>query len=405
LLGELCDDLAASHQITVIAGPPDEARPRGLRLLQRERCGRVEIIRTRGTRLPKVYLTARLLNLATYFALAAAAALRIQRPDLIVAETDPPLLGALGALLKRRWGCPLVYNVRDLYPDIAQVTGGIRSRTLLAILRRANRVAFAHSDLIITLSADMRRRIVAKGVPAEKVVIVTDWADTTLIQPIAERPKRTCGDGRFLVMYAGNLGLAQDLDTVLDAAARLRWEPQVRFEIVGDGVRRPELEARARELALSNVEFVRYRARERLAESLGSADLHLLPLKRGTAGCVMPSKMYAILAAGRPFIAMVEAETEIARLVSEDAVGFAVAPGDADALARMIASAARDRARLSEMGVRARALAERRFSRAAVTAQFASAISWLVPSEIECESEKLAALAVAGLPRESADPL
>ena len=195
---------------------------RGFRLWSRERRGKVTIIRTRGTRFSKSNLAGRLVNLGTYYLLAAIVAFRLPRPDVIVAETDPPLLGALAAVLKRRWGCRLVYNVRDLYPDIAEVTGGVRSPFLLELLRRGNDYAYERADLIVTLGHDMARRIVDKGVPTEKVVVVPDWVDCGRIRPLDSNPFRRSFGNKFVVMYSGNIGLSQQLEAVLEAADRLR---------------------------------------------------------------------------------------------------------------------------------------------------------------------------------------
>src|ERR1700691_2835552 len=138
-LTELCDDLSQDHEVTIVAGPSyhtNDGNSAGFRLWSRERRGKVTIIRTWGTRFSKSNLAGRLVNLSTYYILAAIVAFRLPRPDVIVAETDPPLLGALAAVLKRRWGCRLVYNVQDLYPDIAEVTGGVHRPVLLEFLRR-----------------------------------------------------------------------------------------------------------------------------------------------------------------------------------------------------------------------------------------------------------------------------
>ena len=167
-LTELCDDLSQDHEVTIVAGPSYSANDNGaagFRLWSRESRGKVTVIRTWGTRFSKSNLAGRLVNLGTYYLLAAIVAFRLPRPDVIVAETDPPLLGALAAVLKRRWGCRLIYNVRDLYPDIAEVTGGVRSPFLLDLLRRGNDYAYERADLIVTLGHDMAQRIVDKGVP------------------------------------------------------------------------------------------------------------------------------------------------------------------------------------------------------------------------------------------------
>src|ERR1700691_3470307 len=192
-LTELCDDLSADHEVTIVAGPSyhiEDGNSAGFRLWSRQRRGKVTVIRTRGTRFSKSNLAGRLVNLGTYYLLAAIVAFRLPRPDVIVAETDPPLLGALAAVLKRRWRCRLIYNVRDLYPDIAEVTGGVHSPFLLELLRRGNDYAYERADLIVTLGHDMARRIVDKGVPTDKVVVVPDWVDCGRIHPLDSNPRR-----------------------------------------------------------------------------------------------------------------------------------------------------------------------------------------------------------------------
>ncbi|MGH7905859.1 MAG: glycosyltransferase, partial [Candidatus Binataceae bacterium] len=158
-LTELCEDLSAEHEITFIAGPSYHVAAKRRGVLTRDAIGRVAIIRTWGTRLPKRRLALRMLNLGSYFVLAAIAALWVKRPDIIIAETDPPLLGALGAILKRRWKCRLIYNVRDLYPDIAYANGGVKNRWLLALLSAANQLAYKRSDRVVVLGEDMRQRV------------------------------------------------------------------------------------------------------------------------------------------------------------------------------------------------------------------------------------------------------
>jgi glycosyltransferase involved in cell wall biosynthesis len=302
--------------------------------------------------------------------LAALVAFRLPRPDIIVAETDPPLLGALAAVLKRRWGCRLVYNVRDVYPDIAEVTGGVRSPLLLDLLRRGNQYAYEHADLIVTLGHDMADRIVDKGVPRDKVVVIPDWVDCGRIRPLDGNPFRRAFGDKFVVMYSGNIGLSQQLEVVLEAASRLRDDARILFAIIGEGARKKWLEQRALVMGLSNVAFMPYQPLENLAESLSAADLHLIPLLPGAAGCLVPSKIYGILAAGRPFIAMMEDNAEVARIAHEDAVGFVVRPGDVEALVGAIREAVGTPENLKQMGARARRLAELRFDRVKVTSSF-----------------------------------
>jgi len=374
-LTELCEDLSSQHSISFIAGPSLYVATNHKGPWTREALGKISVIRTWGTRLSKARLVSRLINLGTYYLFAAAASSRVARPDVVIAETDPPLLGALGAMLKRRWGCRLVYNVRDLYPDVAMATGGLKSRPLLALLEHANRIAYKRSDLVITLGRDMAQRVIKKGVPAEKVVVVPDWADCRQIRPMENGFARAEFGGKFVVMYSGNLGFPQGLGVVLDAANRLRHEEEILFVMVGEGAKKKILQEQARAMRLENVRFLPYRPKEQLAESLSAGDLHLIPLGRGVAGCVVPSKVYGIMAAGRPFVAMMEEAAEVAQIARQYAVGMVVPPGDAEALASAISEAAHNRAQLLVMGQRARQVAEENFDRPVVTKRFAEVIA------------------------------
>ncbi|MFN8625538.1 MAG: glycosyltransferase family 4 protein [Candidatus Binatia bacterium] len=377
LLTELCTDLSRDHEVSVIAGPSYHVDTRGRGLWRQDMLGRVRVTRTWGTRLPKRRLLGRLLNLGSYYALAAAAALRSARPDVVVAETDPPLLGLLAVLLCARWRCHFVYYCQDIYPDIAAITGGMRSRPLLALLGWANRLAFRKADLIVVLGEDMRRRLLGKGVPAARIAVVPNWVDCNAIRPLSQNGFRAQFGGRFVAMYSGNLGLSQQLESVLEAARRFRDDAGVLFVFIGDGARKGFLEAHARREDLPNVRFLPYQPKEALAESLGAADLHLVPLQAGLAGCMVPSKVYGILAAGRPYVAMMEADADVAVLAREADVGFVTPPGDVAALVEVIRRARAAPDELRAMGVRARQVAERRFHRDLLTKRFGERLAGL----------------------------
>jgi colanic acid biosynthesis glycosyl transferase WcaI len=374
LLTELCSDLAREHQVTVIAGPSYHRRVRQKGLITRDEFQGVSILRTWGTTLSKRRLLFRLVNLGTYYLLAALAAVRLPRPDIVIAETDPPLLGLLAAGLQARWRCRFVYYCQDLYPDIARATSGLRSPLLLALLARANRVAYARADRIVVVGRDMQRRLIENGIPEHKIAVVPNWADCAALRaPAINELRREFGD-RFVVMYSGNVGLSQDLDAVLQAAAQIHDE-RILFVVIGDGAGKVALQRRAAESRLTNVRFLPYQEKERLGESLAAADLHLVPLRRGAAGCLVPSKVYGILAAGRPFVAMMESDAEVARIAREFGVGFVIPPGDPTALARLTVDCLSKRNELAEMGTRARQVAEAHFDRPIASARFAALLA------------------------------
>ncbi len=379
LLGELTEDLSANSDVTVVAGPYDSGiRSKGL--WRTEACAGGAVVRTWGTRLPKSNLLGRLVNLGSYYVLAVAASLSLDRPDVVVAETDPPLLGLLGALLKIRWGSRFLYYCQDLYPDIAEATGGIRNRALLWMLEHANRVAYAKADAIVVLGDDMKRRVLKKGVADDKIAVIPNWIDCEKIRPHGGNSTRSRFGDKFVVMYAGNFGLSQQLEVILAAAESLRADQRILFVMVGDGARRQWLQDEARSKGLGNFEILPHHPRETIGDLLASADLHLIPLMAGAAGCLVPSKVYGILAAGRPFVAMMEDFADVARLATEHRVGFVTSPGDVDGLVTTIRNVLSDPGELKEMGRRARRLAEQQFDRRVVTRRFAQMLEAVAES-------------------------
>jgi glycosyltransferase involved in cell wall biosynthesis len=386
LLTELCGDLARRHEVTVIAGRPNFVA--GPPLPGRDTHEGVAIVRVRSLRFNKTGMAGRAAGLASYLVLATAAALRQPRPDAVVVETDPPALGALGALLKRWHRCPMVFYLQDLFPDVGLALGKFRPGPLTSLLRWLTNVGLRNADRVVVLGEDMRRRVLERGVAPGRVAVIPNWADTRALRPTGgPNPLRAEWgvEGRFVVMYSGNLGLSQGLDGVLEAAAALRDEP-VTFLFVGEGGAKPGLVARAGERGLPNVRFLPYQPKARLGDSLTAADLHLIPMRRGLAGCMVPSKLYGILAAGRPYVAAVDADSEVAAVTAAHRTGLRVEPESPDALAAAVRWCLANPAELKAMGARGRGVAEEYFDRARSVALFADLLEGLArqsPRKVE----------------------
>jgi colanic acid biosynthesis glycosyl transferase WcaI len=377
LLDELAQDLAFEHEVTVICGPANTSPARGWPLVRHEQRGAVKVLRTCGPHVSKRNLMLRVATLSVYGLLAAVTALR-EPTDVIIAETDPPVLGRLGAALKRRSGCRLIYYCQDLYPDIGEATGGLKFGPLRDWLARGNARAYRDADATVVLASDMAGRLQRKGVPAARIAIIPNWIDCRKVQPqVGSRAADIGMPGQFVVMYAGNLGWSQNLEAVVETARLMHDDPRVKFVLVGDGARKRALEQEARRNVRLNVEFVERRPPAAMSEVLAAGDLHLIPLAAGAAGSVVPSKVYWTLAAGKPFVAIMEPDAEVARLALAHKVGFVVAPGDAAALARTIAESMRHPKLLADMGRRARVLAETEYDRPLITRRFAALIETL----------------------------
>ena len=380
-LSELAEDLSSAHEVSVVCGlPSTPAKNGGAFPFQNERVGSIDVWRTWGTRWDKSFPVGRIANQVSFFATAALASRRLEPPDVVVSLTDPPFLGLLGAHLKRRFRIPFVYYCEDLYPDVANAVG-MAPGPLADAFERVQARILSSADRIVALSDDMAARLAAKGAAGPHVSIVRNWADTHALRPIkGENPfrKRFGLEDRFVVMYSGNFGYVWDLDVVLDAAAVLRDEPGIAFVLVGDGSTRGRVEARLRRDDLSNVYLLPYQPRERLSESLGAADLHVVPMRAGVYGTVVPSKIYGILAAGKPIAALAELESEAARVVTTHRCGWHGPPGDRGSLIQMIRAASRSPEQLQAMGARARAAAEREYARGIQTRKFRGLLESLV---------------------------
>ncbi len=353
LLTELSQDLANDHdsQVTVIAG--GGRKPFGL--VSRERHEGVDILRARETRFARKNFLGRFANYLSYFFSALWASLQIGRPDVVVGLTDPPIIGLVAWAAARRTGARFVFLCQDIFPEVANLLEDFRSERVNSLLERVNRFLVRRADRIIALGETMKRRLVeGKGASPEKIVVIHNWADSALLSP---GPKdnafsRENGlDERFVVLHAGNIGLSQNLDSVLDVAGKLE---EVTFVFIGDGVRKRPLEEQAAQRSLINVRFFPYQPRERMRETYATADVFLVSLKQGLAGYIVPSKLYGILAAGRPYVAAVEEDSEVASITREFDCGLVVAPSDVGGMTHEIGRLYRDRELVRRLGENAR---------------------------------------------------
>jgi glycosyltransferase involved in cell wall biosynthesis len=382
LLTELCEDLADAFDVSVVAGQPNQNPSNAsFRRVGVEVRRGVRIHRVPHFRWSKATLAGRAVNLASYLATSSIRAFFAKRPDVVVVETDPPLLCFLGLALRFRFGARLVVYLQDIYPDVALRLGKLPDGWIYRRLRRAMHGAYRRADLVVVLSEDMRDLLTSSGAPGDRIAVLPNWVDTKLVYPAKSENafRRRHGlEDKFVVMYSGNLGLSQRLEHFLEAARLLADVDDVRFALVGDGATKGALQRRADELGLTNVQFFGYQPQSELAQSLSAADLHYLVLDPAIAGCLMPSKVYGILASGTPMLAAAPSWCELAQTIRDADVGFVVDFGDPGAIAERIEWAQRNRGRLEEMGRRARRLAEEQFDRPHITSRFAELLGRLV---------------------------
>ena len=352
--------LSPSHSLTVLCGRPsyDPTERRPWRPYQTEAAGPARIIRAGSTDFTRFNMKKRVLNYLSYVVLAIPRALFVPC-DAVVAMTDPPfqgIVGAIVALLKRK---PYVYNIRDLYPDMAVGGSIVQPGALAKVWETLHRWALRQASHVIVLGEDMRARIIAKGVEPARVVIARDGAaipppGTLLPAPDPGVVRSIRGSFSFVLVHAGNLGFYGAWNTLVTAARHLANEG-VGLVFVGDGAQRSQIEALA--AGSSNIRFLEFFPANKIPSVLAAADAHVVTVKRGLEGIVVPSKMYGILAAGKPILAVAPKETDAVSLGVPR--GFAVA-ADPDRPAEVVnamRALASDPKKLKAMGEAARAAA------------------------------------------------
>ena len=309
-------------------------------------------------------------------------------------DDRPSRRGDRGAFIARLAGRPFVYNIRDLYPDMAVGGDIVRAGKWAARWENLHRWALKQAARVIVLGDDMRERILAKGVAAERVVVVRDGTTpstapttalgTTTASAAASMPERddpVVQEIRhgfpFVVLHAGNLGFYGAWDTLL-AAAKILSNENTGFVFIGDGANRAALESASRDL--QNVKFAPFRPVAQLPHVMMAGDVHVVTVKRGLEGVVVPSKLYSILAAGRPIIVVAPAECDAARIVVESGCGVAADPDDPAAVAAAIRELRAHPVRLAEMGRRARETAAK-YARVNELKRFVAIIESVAPAQ------------------------
>ncbi len=363
---------------TVVAGRPLNAAQNGgsvgWRPVVRERRHGVAILRANGTRFRPRRFAGRASNYLSYFAAASVAARRIGRPDVVVSLTDPPIVGLTALAAARRSGARFVFLCEDVFPEVASLLEDFHNELVNRTLDRTNRRLLREADAVVALGERMRSRLVdEKGADPARVHVIHNWADCEAILPgPKDNPfSRSLGIvDRFVLMHSGNVGLSQNLDVVLEAADRLRSKERLTILIVGEGARREALERDALRRGLTNVRFTGYQPKSELHESFAAADAFLVSLKPGIEGYIVPSKLYGILAAGRPYVAATDPSCEAAEIVRQHHCGLLAKPGDPADLAEKIAALYDDPAATRAMGVNARAAALRFDRKQAVAAYY-----------------------------------
>jgi colanic acid biosynthesis glycosyl transferase WcaI len=330
----------------------------------------VTVHRVPTTQFGRSNLVGRGFDYASFYASLWRAVNRIARPgDVLVAKTDPPMLGALAMYAAKRRQSHLVNWLQDLYPEVAIRLGvPLINGALGQALGRLRDASLRSATANVVIGERMAAKLRALGMPVNRIHVIPNWCDDENIRPHpeADNPlRRAWGlEDKFVVGYSGNLGRAHEFETILGAARKLWDEPGIVFLIIGGGHFVEGFSRRVNELHLDqNFRFLPYQDQATLNYSLGVPNLHWISLKPELEGLIVPSKFYSIAAVGRPMVVIAASDGELATLVTRHNCGYAIAPGDSAALADLLRRLAKDPSALPAMGEAARTMVDAHFSR------------------------------------------
>ena len=368
LLSDLAFDLASRGQeIHVVTGCQLYGDPHAA-LSAEELIHGAHVHRVPTSRFGRTNLWGRMVDYLTFYLGATWRLLRLVcSGDVVVVKTDPPMMSVPAAWVVKLKRGVLINWVQDLFPEVATEMEVWGVRFVARLLRRLRNQSLQGSYATVVLGEIMAQRIAEEGVPSDRIVIIDNWADGELIQPIhrSENPLvREWGlEGKFVLGYSGNMGLAHEFETIIDVAEKLKFMRNIAFLFIGEGVARRWLVSEVARRKLTNVHFHPYQSADRLRWSLSIPDVHFVSLQRTLEGLIVPSKFYGIAAAGRPVIHIGDPEGEIARILNREHCGWCFPVGAVEDLATCISRLSMREQEVLAAGQSARRAFDRKYTR------------------------------------------
>ncbi len=386
LLLDLCEDLVRTgYRVKVITGNPNSDLNKKNKILKRENYKGIEILRLKNTTFNKYKMTGRVLNYLTFHFLVFFQILFCKKPDLVIVLSTPPFISFYGLLLKALKRVKTIYIVQDLFPDLVIELGKIKNKYFIKVLKNLSRLIIRKMDKVVVVGDFMKRKIkkeILQGMDSDHIITIHNWADGEKIKVMrVEKDKNLLKEewgleGKFIVLYSGNIGDLHEFDTIILTAKDLEMQgwKNVCFVFIGEGIKKQYIERKAKEKELNNILFFPFQPREVLKYSLGLADVSLVTLEKGFEGMVVPSKIYGILASGRPVIAVVGGESEITEIIRKGRCGEVVKIGDCKDLSEKIITYYNNHKKCYGEGINGRKYFEENFDRKIATEKYIKAI-------------------------------
>jgi colanic acid biosynthesis glycosyl transferase WcaI len=366
---KISEALALRYRVRVLSVQPTYDA-RGTKAPADEVHNHVRIHRCRSTTLNKNILFFRLVNLFTIsVSIFFNALFRIHQDDIVLVITNPPSLPFIADITSRLRGAKVILRVEDLYPEVLVAAGLLNAESLpVKILNAIHRRLYQRVDRIIVLGRDMLARVKNKiGDGRTHVALIPHWADSDQITPMPRENNALLHRlgllDKFVIQYSGNMGRTHDLEGLIRCAKILETQSNIHFLFIGSGAKEPTLRKIVGELKPKNVTLLPPQPRADLALSLNACDLAVISFVRGMSGVSVPSRMYNIMSAGKPILAVADENSELAQMIAEENIGWVVKPESSPVLiASAIMEAIANRDLLNQMSGRARLAAVEKYA-------------------------------------------
>lgn len=376
LMTELCSTLQEDFNITVIAAQPGYAgeRKKSNKIFESDKFESMKVIRLKLPEVNKSSKLSRLRYIISYFILATIALIKEKDTDIIYTISQPPVLGGLigtiGKLFKKS---KHVYNIQDFNPEQAAAVAYTGNKLVFSVAKAIDKLSCKYSDKLIVVGNDMAKtleeRFEESTVPDYEVI--NNWTNEDEVVPLDKEDSHVRTflnenllEDKFVVMYSGNLGLYYDLENIIKVATEFRENPDIVFLFIGEGAMKKSMMEYVKEHALENVMFLPYQPKEFIKYSLNVADVHLVVNQKGIKGVSVPSKIYGVMAAGKPILGVLEQESEAQMLIDKSQSGIVVEPQDYNGVSTAIQSFyEKDGNELKYMGLNGRSYLEKHLKR------------------------------------------
>jgi colanic acid biosynthesis glycosyl transferase WcaI len=368
---ELAEGLSASgHEVEVITGFPNY--PQGVILKDYQ--GRLFQVEERnGVRIRRgwFFCTSRSsgiqrgVSAVSFMFSALFAGWGARRPDLVLGFSPPPFMGLAAWWLARHWRVPYVLNVKDFFSESIIASGLIRPGIVANLLLKVERFLYYHTDHLIVPAEGFVEKMAGMGLSRTSISVVPDWADGDLIRPMDKENivRQEWGlKGKFILLYSGSLGYLSCLEPLLEAFAQVKDLPSLYLVIVGEGVKRPQLEHLARSLQLDHVQFYDLQSRKRFPEVLAAADVTIATLAPQAGRVSTQGKLYSMMAAGRPVLGILPSDADASTVIKEGRIGWQRSPEDVPGIAQLLRHLVQNEVPMAEYGRNARRIFEAKYS-------------------------------------------